>query len=101
MYLVTKKLRVFSYAKKILRQTVLVEATGQSPSKIDENLVFDSLLLFWAGARKFTFIPRYTKYFDSFKVPELKQRDFEKVPELKIPVKRARLFPRLKLRRRR
>lgn len=44
---------------------------------------------------------RYTKYFDSFKVPELKQRDFEKVPELKIPVKRARLFPRLKLRRRR
>ena len=101
MYLVTKKLRVFSYAKKILRQTVLVEATGQSPSKIDENLVFDSLLLFWAGARKFTFIPRYTKYFDSFKVPELKQRDFEKVPELKIPVKRARLFPRLKLRGRR
>ena len=101
MYLVTKKLRVFSYAKKILRQTVLVEATGQSPSKIDENLVFDSLLLFCAGARKFTFIPRYTKYFDSFKVPELKQRDFEKVPELKIPVKRARLFPRLKLRGRR
>ena len=101
MYLVTKKLRVFSYAKKILRQTVLVEATGQSPSKIDENLVFDSLLLFWAGARKFTFIPRYTKYFDSFKVPELKHRDFEKVPELKIPVKRARLFPKLKFRRRR
>ena len=62
---------------------------------------FLCLILFWAGARKFTFIPRYTKYFDSFKVPELKQRDFEKVPELKIPVKRARLFPRLKLRGRR
>lgn len=91
MYLVTKKFRVFSYAKKILRQTVLVEATGQSPSKIDENLVFDSLFLFWAGSRKFTYIPKYTKYFDSFKVPELKERSFEKVPELNIPVKRCRL----------
>ena len=28
MYLVDKKFRVFSYAKKILRKTVLVEATG-------------------------------------------------------------------------
>jgi DNA helicase HerA-like ATPase len=92
MYLVTKKFRVFSYAKKILRQTVLVEATGQSPSKIDENLVFDSLFLFWAGSRKFTFIPKYTKYFDSFKVPDLKEKEFEKVPELNIPVKRVKLF---------
>lgn len=89
MYLVTKKFRVFSYAKKILRQTVLVEATGQSPSKIDENLVFDSLFLFWAGSRKFTYIPKYTKYFDSFKVPGLKEKDFEKVPDLNIPIKRG------------
>jgi hypothetical protein len=69
-----------------------VEATGQSPSKIDENLVFDSLFLFWAGSRKFTFIPKYTKYFDSFKVPDLKEKEFEKVPELNIPVKRVKLF---------
>ena len=89
MYLVTKKFRVFSYAKKILRQTVLVEATGQSPSKIDENLVFDSLFLFWAGSRKFTYIPKYTKYFDSFKVPGLKEKEFEKVPDLNIPIKRG------------
>lgn len=92
MYLVTKKFRVFSYAKKILRQTVLVEATGQSTSKIDENLVFDSLFLFWAGSRKLTFIPKYTKYFDSFKTPVLRQKDFDKVPELNIPVKRVKLF---------
>lgn len=90
MYLVTKKFRVFSYAKKILRQTVLVEATGQSPSKIDENLVFDSLLLFWAGSRKFTYIPKYTKYFDSFGTPVMKEKVFEKVPELKIPVRGTR-----------
>lgn len=101
MYLVTKKFRVFSYAKKILRQTVLVEATGQSPSKIDENLVFDSLLLFWAGSRKFTYIPKYTKYFDSFGTPALKDKSFEKVPELKIPVKGTRfnILSRLRYRK--
>lgn len=93
MYLVEKKFRIFSYAKKILRKTVLVEATGESPSKIDENLEFDSLLLCWAGSRKFTYIPKYTKYFDSFKTPQLPEKDFEKVPELVIPVKRRR--PRL------
>ena len=91
MYLVTKRFRVFSYAKKILRQTVLVEATGQSPSKIDENLVFDSLLFFWAGSRKFTYIPKYTKYFDSFGTPELDHREFDKVPELNCPVKDDRI----------
>ena len=93
MYLVEKKFRIFSYAKKILRKTVLVEATGESPSKIDENLEFDSLLLCWAGSRKFTYIPKYTKYFDSFKTPQLPEKDFEKVPELVIPVKRR--HPRL------
>ena len=90
MYLVNKRFRVFSYAKKILRKTVLVEATGESPSKIDENLEFDSLLFFWAGSRKFTFIPKYIKYFDSFKVPELKEKVFEKVPDLELPGRRKR-----------
>ena len=87
MYLVSKKFRVFSYAKKILRKTVLVEATGESSSKIDENLEFDSLLLCWAGSRKFTYIPKYIKYFDSFKTPQLPDKEFEKVPDLRIPVK--------------
>lgn len=97
MYLVTKKFRVFSYAKKILRQTVLVEATGQSPSKIDENLVFDSLFLFWAGSRKFTYIPKYTRYFDSFKVPALRDKNFDRVPDLVIPIKHRQRLARSRL----
>lgn len=82
MFLVTKKMRVFSYAKRILRQTVLVEATGNAPSKIDENLVFDSLLFFWAGSRKLTFIPKWVKWFDSFgfDANKLKEREFEMIP---------------------
>lgn len=103
MYLVTKKFRVFSYAKKILRETVLLKSTATQggDSRISEDLVFDSLLLCWAGSRKFTYIPKYTRYFNSFKAPELPEKEFEKVPELVIPVKRRRLLPKLPTFRRR
>lgn len=90
MYLVTKKWRVFSYAKKILRQTVLVEATGESPSKIDENLVFDSLLFFWCGSRKLSYIPKWTRWFDSFAAPQLAPGEFEEIPLRDDLVKRRR-----------
>lgn len=80
MYLVEKKFRVFSYAKRILKRTVLNKSTAESPSKIDEDLVFDSIFLFWAGSRRFTFIPRYAKYYNSFECPPLKAREFETVP---------------------
>lgn len=89
MYLVEKKFRVFSYAKKILRKTVLLESTASQggESRISEDLVFDSLLFFWAGSRRFTYIPKYTQYFDSYGVPDLPAKDFERVPDLVIPVK--------------
>lgn len=95
MYLVTKSLRVFSYAKKILRKTVLVKSTAEAPAKISEDLEFDNLLLFWAGSRKLTFIPKYAKYFDSFKTPGLKDKEFEFQP-LEIPVKDDKITRRLK-----
>ena len=104
MYLVTKQFRIFSYAKKILRETVLLKSTATQggDSRISEDLVFDSLLLFWAGSRKLTYIPRYTKYFNSFKTPELPRKEFEQVPELVIPVRRCRYrLPRLPSFRRR
>ena len=66
MYLVKPFLRVWTFGRRILRVPCLVEASGDGPSRIDENLKFDSLLLFWAGAVFFTFIPHWTKYFDSF-----------------------------------
>ena len=87
MYLVEKKLRVFSYAKRILKRTVLNKSSAEAPSKIDEDLVFDSLLLFWCGSRRFTFIPKYAKYYDSFEAERLLEREFEQVP-LRCPVKK-------------
>ena len=101
MYLVSKKFRVFSYAKKILRRTVLLksQANQGGESRIAEDLVFDSLLLCWAGSRKFTYIPKYTKYFDSFIAPELEHREYELVA-LNCPVKKRRISLDLKWLRR-
>jgi len=71
MYLVTNRLRVFSWAKRIRRTTVLVEASGDAPSRIDENLEFEPFLLWPFGTRFLTFIPAWAKYFDSHGVPLL------------------------------
>lgn len=101
MYLVSCKFRVFSYGKRILRKTVLVEAGDNSPSRIDENLVFDSLLFAAFGSRTFTFIPKYVKYFDSHNCPPLRNKEFEKIPDLKLPgrtrTRRSRRSSRLRL----
>lgn len=80
MYLVEKKFRVFSYAKRINKMTVLNKSTAESPSKLDEDLEFDSFLLFWCGSRKFTFIPRYSRFFDSFEASDLEHIDYPFTP---------------------
>lgn len=101
MYLVENKFRVFTYAKRILRRTVLIEAQAgkNGESRIDENLVFDSFLFFWAGSRKLTFIPKYAVMYDSFSVAELLHKPFEKLPErqpltFRSAAKRAPAFVR-------
>ena len=76
MYLVEKKFRVFSYAKRILKRTVLNQSTAEAPSKLDEDLVFDSILMFWCGSRRLTYLPKYAKYFDSFGCAPLKEVEF-------------------------
>ena len=88
MYLVSCKFRVFSYGKRILRRTVLVEASGDSPSRIDENLAFESLLLAPFGSRTLTFIPKYAPYFDSHACAPLPAKEYERVPDLQLPKRR-------------
>ena len=73
MYLMKCFFNVFSYGKKINRRIVLTKSTSEAPSSISEDLVFDSLLLFWCGSRFLTYIPKYAKYFDSFYNIELDQ----------------------------
>lgn len=80
MYLLTKFARVFSIAKRINKKLVLNNSTAEAPSKIDEDLVFDSILFIFSGSRIVTFIPKYAKYFDSFKNDKLKEKEFEYIP---------------------
>lgn len=87
MYLIQKKFRIFAYGKRIMKKIVLTEATADAPSKIDENLKFDSIIMFWAGSRTLTLIPRWAPSFDSFAAPalpvkkyKLDDREFRPVP---------------------
>lgn len=94
MYLVEKKFRIFSYGKRIMKKIVLTEASSEQPSRIDENLRFDSVLFFWAGSRMLTLIPRWTDSFDSFAAPNLPaiSYTFKEVQFIPTPYYRVALY---------
>lgn len=85
MYLCCCVARVFSWAKRIRRKIVLTKSMGDASSRIDEDLVYDSLLFWPFGSRILTFIPTYAKYFDSHVCKELPEGDFEYNQPLKVP----------------
>lgn len=80
LWILRKQFRVWTYGKRILRQMDIIEAQGDSESRIVENLKYDSLLFFWAGSRSLTFIPAWTRYFDSFAAPPLPYKSLEELP---------------------
>lgn len=71
LYLCNTVLRVFTWAKRIHRSVVLTQAEADRESRISENLEFDSLISWFWGGRILTYIPKYTRYFDSHCVPYL------------------------------
>ena len=77
MYTIECKFRVFSWAKRIHREFGLTQATDERESRIADNLKYDSLLSWPSGGRKLTFIPKYSKYFDSHCVPFLPPMPYE------------------------
>lgn len=73
MYLVTNFMRIFSVAKRINKKITIQKAenndnksSSDQASFLTESYSFD-LPLFW----KFTYIPRYVRYFNSFEAVEL------------------------------
>lgn len=85
MFLVTNKLRVFSWAKRIIRTVVLVQPGPDTPARIDEELKYDSFLWWPFGSRILTYIPSWAPYFDSHNCPQLEDKSWETQPEIKIP----------------
>lgn len=85
MYLVTNKLRVFAYAKRIIKVPDLIKPSAEGPARLDDVLKFDSLLWFWCGSRMLTFIPRYVKLFNSHERLGLPEKDFPLIDDMSVP----------------
>ena len=75
LWLVTKKARVFSFARRIEKNITIRQGTAEAPSTLAEDYAFVPLLQ--RNAFKLTYIPKWSKYFDSFVTPELSVKEFE------------------------
>lgn len=84
MYLVQKHFGVLSIARKIKRGIVIVNPDGQSEARIADSLEFEPLLLSLFGLKSyiFTWIPHWTRFFNSFDLPDRPPMPFMDVPEL-------------------
>lgn len=71
MYLCTCHMGFISIARKIKRNIMIVQASAESESRIADSLEFVPIWfsLFGADSFIFTFIPNWTKYFDSHETP--------------------------------
>lgn len=65
MYLVSNVFGFLSLIRPITKKITLTEASSMGESRIADNLKFK-----WIFSWKFTFLPRYSKYFQSFLLPE-------------------------------
>lgn len=78
MFLVGNVARVWSYGKKIRKFITIRESSTDDSSTIAEGLKFEPFIFFFLGSRTLTFIPAWSKYFDSFQVEPLPVLKFEK-----------------------
>lgn len=79
MYLIANVFRIFSWGKRILKKPTLKENKEDGSGTIVDDLRFDSIFFFMFGSRILTYVPRWTKMFNSFVVPELPVCKFEEV----------------------
>lgn len=78
MYLVSNVARVFVYGKKIRKYITIKESLNDNASTLSEGMEFEPFLLWFLGTRTLTFIPKWSKYFNSFVAPELEKVTFRK-----------------------
>lgn len=81
MFMVESHLNIFSVARRIKRNLVIVEPTGESEGRIADGYELEPLFLQLIGFRiaYFTFIPHWTKYFDSFEEMDKDHIPYEEV----------------------
>lgn len=92
MYLVRNVARIFTYGKKIRKFITIKESQTDDSSSLAEGMEFEPFILFFAGSRTLTFIPRWIKYFNSYVIPdalpnlEFSQKffDYEEYPHVQV-----------------
>ena len=67
-------LNILTIGKTITRKITLTESTSEAESRIAENLKFKP---FWNW--KFTYIPKWSKLFNSFQVPDLPKLPYNEI----------------------
>lgn len=85
MYLATNVFNAFSVARGIAKAPTITHADSNQAgeSKLVDDIHFESLLLFWAGSVRITYLPKYIKYFNSFDPPYLPEGQFTYTPFIK------------------
>ena len=79
IWIAKKLFGVFTIKKKVIKEIGIVEATAEGESRFVDNLKLVPWII--PGSRKFTYIPKYARYFDSFAAPKLTKMDFKYNPE--------------------
>ena len=93
MYLISNFLNAFSFARRITKTITISHGAenGAGESKLIDDYHFDSLLFFFVGSVKMTYIPKYVRYFDSFETPQLPLKNFTYIPLKEVPTLKDRL----------
>lgn len=66
MYLAEKRFNCIVWLKKISKNPTITEADSRGESRVTENLEFEPLIFWPFGSRKFVWIPKYVKLFDTW-----------------------------------
>lgn len=93
MYMITNFMNCFSVARRITKVITISHGDKNSTgeSKLIDDYKLDPLFFWFLGSVKFTYIPKYIKYFDSFEAPPLPEKEFPYIPMKEFPPLRQRL----------
>ena len=75
-----------SVSRRVIRTITVVSAKEmRGEGYIADDLHYDSLLFFWCGSVRCTFIPKYIPYFDSFETEPKSPMAYTEIPIPEVP----------------
>lgn len=78
IWVAKKVLGLFTVKKKVIKEISIVKATAEGESRFADDLKVVPWIV--PGSRKYTYIPKYARYFDSFSAPPLKVKSYPYIP---------------------